>query len=456
MYLTKYMYHYRLNNQYVLMINTLHLTLDILERVKFEAVMELKQGSDLQLEPALQKQLMDRGYLYHSPEEETEKINMLLEIEKKNQNKRYTICPSFDCNLHCTYCFERLGSIPGITMSDDVLSKALDLINDSFAVVKNRDMALFGGEPYLSGNRELVEKIFQFARAKGSTVFSITNGVDLDQYQDLFIEFKDYQRGFQITVDGIGRVNDQRRHGKDGHGSFAKIRENVCWLLENGFNVDLRINVDQENVDTLEETLIYIEEHWSDYPGLKIDVGVVTDIQQNGYGKELDRLSVLRRVFQLGQKREKLFKILNYGPLSRFRDVITYIEAFLFDIPNEEVSRNLMFCQAASLRGGLLGADGYIYVCNETVGNTKYAIGRFYPQLEYFDQSFWSFESVVDIPGCKNCSLSLVCLGGCPLERKMSQKLGYCDHSKEVLDFYFDCIKDKLVAKLDNVMGQAS
>ena len=59
----------------------------------------------------------------------------------------------------------------------------------------------------------------------------------------------------QITVDGVGEVNDRRRVHKDGFGTYEKIFANVELALELGIRVSLRANIGLENIHGMKDLI---------------------------------------------------------------------------------------------------------------------------------------------------------------------------------------------------------
>ena len=79
-----------------------------------------------------------------------------------------------------------------------------------------------------------------------SSPTAITNGYDLDAYIDLLEEF-----GFshlQVTIDGVGELNDRRRLHRDGVPTYDRILKNVALALEHGVDISLRVNVNGDNI----------------------------------------------------------------------------------------------------------------------------------------------------------------------------------------------------------------
>lgn len=144
---------------------------------------------------------------------------------------------SEDCNLRCTYCFEKTKN--KTHMSEETGVAALHMLESN--LLYNRahniqddkalNIMLFGGEPLL--NFKTIKAIME--EGKKITAASvgyqiITNGTILTQ--EMLDYFKDFvQTGgafnVQLSIDGIKETNDQYRIYPDGSGSFDTIAKNI-------------------------------------------------------------------------------------------------------------------------------------------------------------------------------------------------------------------------------------
>ena len=72
-----------------------------------------------------------------------------------------------------------------------------------------KDIALYGGEPLLKENRDIVEYIVRKGCEKGYKFHALTNGYDLDAFVDLLSPELIYK--LQITIDGTRDFHNQKR-----------------------------------------------------------------------------------------------------------------------------------------------------------------------------------------------------------------------------------------------------
>src|SRR4030042_5026364 len=177
---SSYNYFHKINSRYTVINNTLTGALDIIENDIWSLV-EGKKFNSINAEPL--SNLIERGYLYYDLKKEDEILVTLYNnyIKKASLRPlRFVFCPSYQCNLKCTYCFEtELPSNPNKYMNGKVLD---DSIKAAEEISKKKSgkvdsVELFGGEPLLLKNKPLVKKIFDFARAKDVPITIVTNGV---------------------------------------------------------------------------------------------------------------------------------------------------------------------------------------------------------------------------------------------------------------------------------------
>lgn len=104
----------------------------------------------------------------------------------------------------------------------------------------------------------------------------------------------------------------------------------------------------------------------------------------------------------------------------------------------------------------MFGADGLLYPCGEAAGNPSFSIGRFIPKLEINEEklSHWQDHSIVKIPECYECSVALLCGGGCRYEAmRISEKSrkALCDTRKKQVEKYIELHAKKWLTNRERV-----
>jgi uncharacterized protein len=166
----------------------------------------------------------------------------------------YTIAITYNCNLRCPYCYEGLEKDTG-ALNDrriDILLNHMDK-NLSRRDFKKFRVGLYGGEPLVAYKQciRLMEGAFEICTQQEREWEGaiITNGVLITE--DVIDELLEpYCTRIQLTMDGGREAHNKRRIRKDGTGTYD-ILLNVIELLKNTeIEVNLRFNVDRENVDS--------------------------------------------------------------------------------------------------------------------------------------------------------------------------------------------------------------
>ncbi len=219
-------------------------------------------------------------------------------LYKNSYCSEFIILPTLGCNLRCTYCFEddnqhinhqqmTMGQLNGI------LNYILQIKKENKEKIEKNNQKLkiriFGGEPLLPSNKDLVLRILEFSRENNVDVNIVSNGTLIDYYMDMLVEFKDVLN-LQITLDGQKDIHDKRRIRVDGTGTYDAICKNITKLLEHDIRIALRVNVDAENIAGIKEIESLIKEKgWNKnscvIPYFSPDGLVTSCITYSGKGK---------------------------------------------------------------------------------------------------------------------------------------------------------------------------
>lgn len=223
------------------------------------------EGSDCDISDETKKKLVKRGYITSlSKEDERELVKRLLdkiydEVRLKNFGFHFII--SYDCNLRCVYCYEDpilngCACLPKGRISKEQVDKAYEIIveKDKNKTGKKKVIHLYGGEPFLASNREMVEYIVEKGKNLGYAFSVTSNGYDLDKYLD-FLEVNSKIFSFQITLDGIAEIQNKRKPHYRNKDSFERISANIDSLLKLGILISVRINTDTSTVERIPELL---------------------------------------------------------------------------------------------------------------------------------------------------------------------------------------------------------
>ncbi len=201
--------------------------------------------------------LEKRGYITKwSKEEEVEYAKRLANALYRKENilnNNFTVVVTYDCNFRCPYCFEKGIKKDTTTFTKEMTDKLYKTILEIAPEKKlrNNTIVLYGGEPLLKENKKAVTYLVAKGKELGFKFSAITNGYDLDCYEDLLGPNSICY--IQITIDGMQELHNQKRIHRCGLPTFDRIIQNVGLALEKNVRVSIRVNTDRNNIQQLNE-----------------------------------------------------------------------------------------------------------------------------------------------------------------------------------------------------------
>lgn len=407
--------------------------IDIVTESLLKKIQAVASGVDLP-EDTLQT-LIKRGYITtRSQEEEYAYVaRMATALHRKGKilATTFTWVVTYNCNFRCPYCFENRTSKDGINSivftkeEVDCVYDAIDKIQPH-SKLRSSTMTLYGGEPLLSENKEIVSYIVSEGRKRGFKFCAITNGYDLDSFLDLLSPESIYK--LQITIDGPKDTHNQRRIHYKHHDTFDRIVHNIELALKHDVKVAVRMNVDGNNISKFVELKQYFQSigfhsysNFSMYSAVLRDYDAIS-LQEH---KQLDFISANSYIKQ-HQQQNTIDSCYDYG-LSKF-----LLKAMLG-------KRSILFRSAfclAQVGGYVFAPHGKIYPCWEVIGKDRFCIGT-YSKLELS----WNTEVLEEWRGvditkrkqCSQCCYALLCGGGCPA-RFLEGKNTHCHFFKKMFN----------------------
>lgn len=364
---------------------------------------------------ALQKTL-NRGYVTNrSKEEEYDYIKKVASVLHKRDDKSYkrsfTFIVSYDCNFRCPYCFEKSiinnSNKQGYTITKSLVDKAFQCMSliEPQSLLHNNVIQLFGGEPLLQSNKEIVEYIVEKGSEKGFSFIATSNGYDLNYYQNLLK--KSLIKGVQITIDGTAKTHNKRRRHKSGISTFEKIVSNAKEALNNNAAIKIRINIDEENIDELPSLVDFFEESGF-YQYKKFSVYAEFISGKYNFNPEDYHAS------GAGVTRKTFFHVLDtLGP--RKVEYDTRLNKIISNsiITHSALQLSALHCTAQS-SSFIFDPAGDIYSCLEAVGRKNDAIGSYKNGLAWTgEKDKWFSRDISKQNKCSTCKYALLCGGGC-------------------------------------------
>lgn len=380
-------------------VNLLSGEADILEEKAYRELLAPSPGSSV---------FRDKGY-WVDPEAESrlfqEKYLDFIEQRDSDELQIFFVT-NYACNFDCPYCYQSGYEHEKQRLTRKVIDTFFSFVNQKFGERK-KYITLFGGEPLLNGtnHKELIRYFFQQAASNSLEVAVVSNGYHVLDYLDIFKLAK--IREVQVTLDGLKDVHDQRRFLQGGGHTFDRIVKGIDALLEHQMPVNLRMVIDNDNIDELPRLADFaIEKGWTSQPWFKTQLGRNYELHecQTNQDKLFSRLAMHGKLYEL---------IKTHPSILEFHRPAFSISRFLFE--NGELPSPLFDACTGAKTEWAFDFTGKIYSCTATVGKAGEELGTFFPEVVSKSDEIenWEDRDILSIQACKTCNLALACGGGC-------------------------------------------
>jgi len=347
-----------------------------------------------------------------------DEISSFMQVfEKTSGISIYTVFTTMDCNARCFYCYE--AGRPRVTMTAETAEGVVEFIKKNAPKSKKVTISWFGGEPLC--NTEVIESILDGIAEAGIMYQSriTTNAYLFDEQLAERAAKKWNLVSAQITLDGTEKVYNKVKAyvGSEGVNAFERVTDNIEYLLKNGVQVFVRLNLGTHNRQDLYDLCDWLAvrykgyENFCVYPFLLFEVCTVDT--------KLDlRAAMTNDLFELEQHCEKLGILETPIVKSRVR------------------YRNCMADNPRSIgitaRGDLTKCEHYTE--NELVGNVWEGITD-HEKVKEFARRENSRELCADCPAYPTCVKLEVC---------SSWKKSKCDYYNRMVEVkhFYDRVKN--------------
>lgn len=365
--------------------------------------------------------LEQRGYLTQKTSlEEEEQIRTVAEVSHRCHAfipPKIYLMPTYECNLRCTYCFEhpirRVGrreGWAGSVITRQYAKAAFRAMNRLYEGQSVKAVTLYGGEALMPDNRECIEYILQHARKENYAVMAATHGRDLDQYLDII--GPDGIAALHVPVDGPQETHDKLRFGINRSPTFSRIIRNLHLSLERGARIRLRVNVNREVLNRLEEFADFLEEEgFTNTPLFSCYLKAIFPV--TSVPPEQLRTSSHVAEYEVSEKlagSPRLSRIFHGYPVVHDR-----VYSLFANKPDAALSP--AHC-CGDGRTFIFDPLGRIFPCNNMVGERDLQIGSYFPELQWNNvaRSGWERRSAESMSGVLKCKYALFCGGGSPYD----------------------------------------
>ena len=361
--------------------------------------------------------LKQRKYIFESNEEYDKYVKELNDFLKEQDRKAYpnfVIIPSYDCNLSCSYCFEsnyKLTSQKSTSLDIDLIFQFIEHIVDDFKLIMKENefeakkirITLMGGEPLLRKNYAVISELLKKIFMRGYSYHVITNGVEILEFIDLFKTFPPLS--IQITLDGPKNIHDQRRCNKNKSGTFDSIIKNIHMLLIWQINVQIRINIDSENILELYKFSRFLNSEFGNHHCLSAYIYPIQDggcLYESNILSEEEIIKSINHLASQGQMLDNIKKIFH--------------GSFLFDSIKSNIPFQLKFKNCSAFKKQyILDCNNDVYKCWYGIGNKNRAIGNLNKNITSLLalDNMWQNRSIISLEICNNCKYRYLCGTGC-------------------------------------------
>lgn len=328
------------------------------------------------------------------------------------------IAPTMACNMACPYCFEdnKRGR-----MSPRVVESLLGFVEKQAPDLKEVQTTWYGGEPLLAFDiiEDITESMLDLAEEydfKYQCSGVISNGYLLDKkITDRLAEMKVGQ--VQITIDGPGRIHDQKRPLKNGRGSYENIMSNLQYAAGK-LPIVIRINIDKSFTPEIVGELL----DELDAAGLRNKAAV--------YFGQLEPATKVCSNISESCFETKAYSQAEIGYYKLLLDHGYYIQK----LPQPIVT----FCFAQLANSFLIDPEGEMYRCFNYAGDKSHSMGNVAEKANYRHPEFhhlFSFDPF-EHNACRSCDIMPICMGSCP-SRRMDREVSddeICDSWKYNLE----------------------
>lgn len=319
----------------------------------------------------------------------------ILQILNGTRGKElYKIFTTTACNARCFYCFEQGFEVK--TMTDETTDALFEYIMKT----KHKgeiELYWFGGEPLC--NPKVMTRLCGRLKEVGVQYRSrvITNGLLFtSEMIDEAVKLWNLKK-CQITLDGMHEEYKRRKNYKaNPENPFETVLSNIELLAKKGVLVDLRLNFDQDNIDSIAELAVYLTKRLGCFHNVFIYPSPLKDewydYSNPNSAEEKKRLS------------EVSAQIRNMVGADETR----FVSGFADSIP-------VYYCMANNSASAVVAPDGKLYVCQYFSDEFSYGdIWQGVTNQALYNKWIYCTEPMEK---CRNCFLLPQCTAFhlCPL-----------------------------------------
>ncbi len=357
------------------------------------------------------------------------------EIASSEKMTQVVICPTYDCNSRCVYCYQQRCIRDRSVMDAGTLERCLEFARGKFSdgYSGRNSLQVFGGEVFLPGNRACLERIFEFCRENGVAFNATSNLVQMFDYAPMLLKYRGYIGGIYTTIDGGREVHNSRRISLVNDDPFDDIVRNINFLLDLEVHVTVAINLDRGSLPHLGGFLETARDNgWADNPLVTLEIGRVDDRFFEGCADDVMNEAELLEFLLDYRSEHGLPGNVRFA----FMRAIAPLARLMGALDSKEPGRTrLNYCWASSPVNRVYYVDK-----NLDVFRCTYCVGRHSETLGRLGDASADRLPVTHIYGddeCWHCEIGGFCAGGCPNSRRRD-KNRVCREERENFGYFVD------------------
>lgn len=400
------MYQKKINDRYTLVINTFKNKVLV---VSNECIADEKIWANSSLGEYFKTPTSDRKHFSYNTLYDEQK---LLDARKRIY---ISLAITYACNLHCSYCFQQ--KYDGLIRKMVTLEN-LGIILDKISELQTKNpeidisIGLFGGEPLLPRNEEIIDRIFEFCVEHRIKVDITTNGIFLPYFAKKLIIHRRIISAIATTVNTL--PNNYRSIVKITKvaNNTEKLLSVIDMLLKYGVVIDLGTNFDKTNLPHLVDMFEYFEnKEYFNKANFYWNIGRVDNrFFDTNYEKFI--VSETDILLELVKIKNRIPRNLHAGFIQTCKNITDKLNLSFNEC---QLKGTYNYCWNVSPYDQVYYVDNELnlFRCTVTVGRPQYILGNMkkFSFTDYIHET----KTFLDYQKCQQCYLGGFCSGGCKI-----------------------------------------
>ncbi len=366
----------------------------------------------------------------------------------------FIIVLSYECNLHCKYCYQQCNEYLDKRMiSDECLSSILNTIEQFHHIHPEKliNIGLFGGEPLLPENYDNIIRIFDFCVENRFSVSVTTNGVNLPYYLKDLVIYSGLNILVGTTIDSIAK-NELTRFstGYVEDTRSSSLLKSVMTLINNGVHVTVEVNVDKHNIDEIGTMIdFYKTKGFLDNPYFRLGIGLVDDRRyETGYTGMVTETELISKIAEHEPLHDHIYCAFVKAPLNLCKKIKP-------NFRQSEIKYISNYCWVSAPLDYVfyIDADMDVFRCPFSVGRKEYSLFKF--SLTELEKYSLPNRTYMDYPCCNKCKIGGYCSGGCTLSADVDFGRMCADEKAEFKEFLSNIYYPKVKNMIDSLCNTA-